>query len=142
MNVTIRQIEGLALAARGGTEHWTVMDTDPEFGGHDGAAKPMELILMALGGCSGMDVLSILKKMRVPLDDIEIRLDADQAESPPRVFTAIRMKYILYGKGIDPAKVEQAIDLSKTKYCSAWAMLRKAVAIEHSYEIHPEKDGE
>ena len=139
MEVTIKNIQGLAFAGMGETKHWLIMDNTEEFGGSGGATKPMELLLMSLGGCTGMDVVSILRKMRVDLDDFSIDIKADQAEDYPRVFTKIDLTYRLYGKKIDTAKVEKAINLSQDKYCSIMAMLKKAVAINHSYEIHPTK---
>jgi putative redox protein len=139
MNVRVKQLDGITLAAKSGTGHWTVMDTEDKFGGHEGAAKPLELVLMGLGGCSGMDIVSILKKMRVKMDDFEVNVEGDQSDEHPRVFQKIRVEYLLYGNDIDPAKVEQAIELSQTKYCSVWAMLEKSVVIKSSYRILPEK---
>jgi len=140
MNVRIKQLDGITLAAKSGTGHWTVMDTVEKFGGHEGAAKPLELVLMGLGGCAGMDIVSILKKMRVDLEDIEVIVEGDQADEHPRVFQEIRMEYLIYGKEIDPAKAEQAIELSQTKYCSVWAMLEKAVKIKASFKIISERE--
>ena len=139
MNVRVKQLDGITLAAISGTGHWTVMDTESQHGGHEAAAKPMELVLMGLGGCSGMDVVSVLKKMRVPFTDMEVNVDADQADEHPRVFTSIRMEFLIYGENIEGAKVEQAIELSKNKYCSVWAMLKKTADIQYSYRIMAEK---
>jgi putative redox protein len=138
MNALIKSVEGLTLAAKAGSGHWLVMDTDAEVGGMDGASKPLELVLMGLGGCTGMDVLSILKKMRVAVDRFEMALEADRAEEHPKVFTKIRVEYRLYGDGIDPLKVEKAIDLSRSTYCSVSAMLSKSVPIEFVYRINPQ----
>jgi len=135
MKVKIRQIDGIALAGAGDTNHWVGMDGPEEFGGHAAGSRPIELLLMSLGGCTGMDVISILKKKRVKLDDFRIEIDADRAEEHPRVFTAINLHFIFIGKGIRPKDVERAIELSSTKYCPASAMLRKSVKITHDYEI-------
>lgn len=137
MKAVIQQIEGLALSAKSDSGHWIAMDADREVGGSDGASRPLELVLMGLGGCTGMDVISILKKMRVPLKRFEIVLDADRAEEHPRVFRRIRLEYRLFGDSIDPEKVEKAIEMSKTQYCSVSAMLSKAVPVEFIYRINP-----
>ena len=140
MQAIIKRIDGLALAVKTDSGHWLTMDTDADSGGSGAAAKPLELVLAGLGGCTGMDVLSILKKMHVPLEGFEIVLNADRAEDHPKVFTAIRVEYRFYGPSIDPVKVEKAIELSKTKYCSVSAMLAKAVAIDFTYRINPSPD--
>jgi len=140
MNVTVKQIDGLTFAGLGETRHWMVMDGEEQFGGLEGASRPMELFLMALGGCTGMDVASILQKMRVKLDDFEITIDADQAEDHPKVFTKIHLEYRFFGKKIDSEKVEKAIELSQERYCPVTAMLRQATKIHHSYKINPSRD--
>jgi putative redox protein len=95
---------------------------------------------MALGGCTASDVVPILKKKRVPLEDFEVRLTANVREEHPQVFTDIHIEYIFYGEGIKPQDVERAIELSITKYCSASAMLRGSVNITHSYRIESPKN--
>jgi putative redox protein len=137
MQAWVRQIDGLTFAAKSDSGHWVFMDTRTDLGGADGASKPLELVLMGLGGCTGMDVVSILRKMRVGLDRFEIRLEAERAEEHPQVFLRIRMEYRLFGSGIDAEKVERAIELSRTQYCSVSAMLSKAVPIEYTYQINP-----
>lgn len=137
MRAVIKQISGLALSAKSDSGHWIAMDADHDVGGSDGAPRPLELVLMGLGGCTGMDVISILKKMRVPLKRFEMVLDADRSDEHPRVFKRIRLEYRLFGDSIDPQKVEKAIEMSKTQYCSVSAMLSKAVPIEFTYRINP-----
>lgn len=137
MRVKIRRGEGLSFTAIGDTNHYVAMDTESQFGGTDGASKPKELVLMGLAGCTGMDVASILDKMRVKVDRFEIAVDADMAEVHPKVFTRIHLEYRFWGKDIDTEKVERAIELSETKYCGVTAMLRPAVPIETSYAINP-----
>lgn len=100
-----------------------------------GGARPMELLLLGLGGCTTMDVLSILEKKRVHVDDYECFLEAERADEHPRVFTQIRIKFIFYGEAIPPEAVERAIALSEEKYCSASAMLRKSAEVKVEYEI-------
>jgi putative redox protein len=135
MEIKIQQIKGLSFAAKGDTNHWVAMDTEEKYGGEYGASKPMELVLMGLGGCTSMDVVSILKKMKVPLDDFEMGIHAEQAEEFPKVFTKIEISYRFFGKNIEEKNVRKAIELSRTKYCSVYAMLSKSVQIDYSYQI-------
>jgi len=137
-SMEIKQIDGLSLVAKGKSGHWTVMDTRSEVGGHEGATAPMELILMGLGGCTSMDVISILKKMKAPLKDYSMEIFSERAEEHPKVFTKIHIKYIFYGTGIKEEQVKKAIKLSEDRYCSASAMLKKAVDITNEYEIREE----
>lgn len=103
------------------------------------APKPgpsaMELVLMGAGSCSAWDVVEILKKARQPVDDVIIELDADRAAEVPKVFTRIHMHFIVKGRGIDPKRVERAIQLSVEKYCSATAMLEKTAKVTHDFEV-------
>ena len=135
MKATIQRINGTALAARGGSNHWVVMDGPEEFGGFSAGTRPMEMILIGLAGCSAMDVLSILKKKRVKLDDFSMQVEAERAEDHPKVFTKIHLHYIFTGKAIKAKDVERSIELSQDKYCGASAMLRKAAEISFDYEI-------
>jgi putative redox protein len=135
MKVRIRQIGGIALVGAGDTNHWAVMDGPEESGGYSGGSRPMELLLMSLGGCTAMDVISILKKKRANLEDFGIEIEAERAEEHPKVFTEIKLHFIFTGKNLRAKDVERAIDLSQNKYCPATAMLRKSVKISHDYEI-------
>ena len=106
---------------------------------HKNAPKPgpsaMELVLMGAGTCSAYDVVSILEKGRQPIEDVLVDLEADRAEEPPKVFTHIHLHFIVKGRGLDPAKVARAIDLSVEKYCSATAMLEKTAKVTHDFEV-------
>ncbi|MGE5243841.1 MAG: OsmC family protein [Betaproteobacteria bacterium] len=133
----VRQIQGLTFAAKTDSNHWVVMDGPTEFGGSNAGTRPKELVLMALGGCTGSDVVSILQKKRVRLDGFEVRLTAEQADEHPQVFTKIHVEYVFRGQDIRTQDVERAIELSETKYCSVSAMLRGTVRITHSYRIEP-----
>ena len=137
MKATIKQVDGLTLMGKGGSNHWLPMDTIEDFGGSNAATKPMELILLGLGGCTSMDVLSILKKKRTPITNFEMEVEAEQAENFPKVFTKINIKYIFYGdkSNVKTRDIEHAIDLSSNVYCSASAMLKATVDIHHEYEI-------
>jgi putative redox protein len=133
----VKQVQGTTLVARADSRHWVVMDGSETFGGSNAGSSPKELVLMALGGCTAMDVIPILKKKRVPFENLEIRLEANVREDHPQVFTSIHVEYIVYGDGIDPLDVERAIELSTTKYCSVSAMLRDSVTITHEFRIEP-----
>lgn len=132
--VELKQAYGLTMIARANSNHWVVMDGEENFNGHLAAARPMEVFLMGLAGCTGMDVISILDKMKVNYRDFRIEIEAERAEQHPKVYTKIHIKYILYGD-VPEDKFVTAIELSKTKYCSAQAMLSKAAEITSSYEI-------
>jgi len=131
----IKQLQGITFAARSDSNHWVLMDGPENFDGSNGAPRPKELLLIALGGCTSSDVIPILKKKRVPLKGYEVHLTGNVREEHPQVFTDIHMEYVFYGEGINPADVERAIELSTTKYCSVTAMLRESVKITHSYKI-------
>lgn len=139
MKTKIKWLGEMALNAKGDSNHWIPMDAAPAVGGSDAASRPLELLLMGLGGCTSMDVISILKKMRVPLDDYEMEIEAERASEHPKVFTKINTKFIFYGKGIREKNVERAIELSETVYCSASEMLRKTAEITTTYEIREPK---
>ncbi len=131
----LKQIDGLTFAAKGDSNHWVMMDAPASVGGADAGSRPKELVLYALAGCTASDVVSILKKKRVPLQGFEMHLTGHEAEEHPKVFTDIHVEYVFFGEGIDPADIERAIELSTTKYCSVSAMLSPKVKITHSYRI-------
>ena len=114
------------------------LGTSPDVGGDDDGIRPMELIALGLAGCTGMDVISILLKKRQDVTAFEVRVHAERAEEHPKVFTSVNIEYLVTGRGIDPAAVERAIELSETKYCPAQAMFGKLMPIELSYTIEDE----
>ena len=119
-------------------DHEIVLDsTKKELGGLDAGIQPMELILVGLMGCTGMDVVSIMRKMKVQFEDFEVEIpEVKRAEQHPKVYTYIKLIYRIKGKNVDRSKVEKAVNLSQDKYCSASAMLKAAnVKIEHTIEI-------
>ena len=134
MQARIKWAEARTFLGTSGTGHSIVLGS-----GHDGSAtpgpSPMELVLMGTGGCSAFDVVHILEKGREPVEDVQVELDADRAETDPKVFTRIHMHFIVKGRGLNPAKVERAIELSVEKYCSASAMMAKTAALSHSFEV-------
>ncbi len=131
----VKQVQGITFAGKTDSNHWVMMDGPQEFDGSDAGIRPKELVLLALGGCTGSDVVSILKKKRVALDDFRIEVTAETAETHPQVFTTIHLEFVLRGRDIKAADVERAIELSETKYCAVNAMLRGTVAITHGYRI-------
>ncbi len=131
----VRWSGGMEFTGNAGSEHQIVMDSSPDFGGKDRGPTPMQLVLIALGGCMGMDVVSILKKMEVEIDSFEIELRGEKKTEHPKGYKEIEIKYIFKGRGIAEEKVKKAITLSQEKYCSVSAMLEKACKIRYSYEI-------
>jgi len=140
MNVYIKQIKGSSFAAKGDSNHWINLDTSEESGGNNAGSSPMELVLMALGTCSSMDIIPILKKKQVQVDDFEVNVSSERATEFPKVFTKINIEYIFYGKNISAKDVERAIELSLTKYCSVYAMLKNSIEITESYKILESKN--
>jgi putative redox protein len=116
--------------------HHIIMDADEKFGGRDRGPRPKFVVLSALGGCTGMDVASLLKKMRVDVDGFDIRADAEVAEEHPRVFTKIHLTYTFRGKNLPVDKLQKAVDLSQERYCSVSAMLKEACDL--TYEVKTE----
>lgn len=126
---------GMAFAARTGSGHIAVMDGAPEGGGSNLAPRPMELVLAGTGGCTAYDVVMILKKGRQDVSGCEVCLNAERAETDPKVFTRIHFHFTVKGKGLKVEAVERAISLSAEKYCSASIMLGKTATITHDWEI-------
>jgi putative redox protein len=131
----VKQIEGISLAGRADSNHWVMMDGPPEFGGSQGACSPKELVLLALGGCTMSDVVSILRKKRVAVTDVEVQITAEQSDEHPKVYTKIHLEFVVRGTNVRPDDVARAIELSETKYCPVSAMLRPAVAVTTSYRV-------
>ena len=134
MTVELKQVDGLTFVARADSGHWVVLDGPEAFGGNESGSKPLELLLMGLAGCTGMDVVSILKKKRVPMVDYQMEVNAVRATDHPRVFTKIELVYRIYGP-VKSKDVERAIQLSQERYCAAMAMLKPVVPITSRYEI-------
>lgn len=111
------------------------LDSNKAFGGHDAGISPMELMLTALGGCTGMDVISILRKKQQNVTDFEILVEGVRADAHPKVYTEIWVKFVVTGRNIDPAALQRAIDLSRDTYCGAAATLRHTATMHYDYEI-------
>ncbi|MBF0285777.1 MAG: OsmC family protein [Magnetococcales bacterium] len=131
----IKLIEGIQLLGESGSGHTVVMDASPEVGGRNMGVRPMELLLVGMGGCTAIDLLTILRKGRHAVTDCEVLLKGIRAETEPKVYTTISVHYVVTGQAIPPSAVERAIQLSEEKYCSASAMLGKTAEIRSTYEI-------
>lgn len=139
MKVIIKQIQGISFIGKGDTNHWVSVDGPKKFHGSEAGSRPMELVLLSLGSCTGSDVTSILNKKRVPVDHLQIIVTAERAETYPKVFTKIHVEYIFYGENMDENDLKRAIDLSQNKYCPITAMLSKSCKITHSYRVEEGK---
>jgi len=126
---------GMSFRAQTGSGHMVAMDGAPEGGGHNLAPRPMEMVLVGTGGCTAYDVVLILKRGRENVLGCDVTLQAERAETDPKVFTKINFHFVVTGKNLKPAAVERAVKLSHEKYCSASIMLAATVEITHSVEI-------
>jgi len=135
MKARVKLAEGMTFVAESGSGHAIVIDAAPDIGGRNLGPRPMELLLMGLGGCTSIDVMLILRRAREKVVDCVVELDADRAPTDPKVFTEIRMRYVVSGHGLDRAKVERAIKLSADKYCSATAILSGTAKITHTLDL-------
>jgi putative redox protein len=138
LKVTLQSLnQNMTFAAKGMSKHWHMIDTKEEIGGNAAAPAPMEMVLEALGGCTGMDAIAILKKKRTSFTQLEIELSGERSDEHPKVFTDINIKFTLHTDGGEKAlkDLEQSVKLSSEKYCSVAAMLRGTVNITHESEI-------
>lgn len=135
MKALVKWVDGVMFIGEPPSGHAIVMDGSAEAGGRNMGVRPMEMLLLGMGGCSSFDVVGILKKSRAELLDCTVELEAERAEETPMVFTRIHAHYIVSGRGLTAAAVERAIELSIGKYCSASIMLGKTAKITHDYEI-------
>jgi len=138
MKARIKWNEGVSFVAESGTGHAIVVDGAPDAGGRNLGPRPMELVLMGTGACSAFDVMHILRKGREPVTGCVAELNAERAETDPKVFTRIHMHFVVSGKGLNAEKVARAITLSAEKYCSATAMMAKTAEVTHDFEIKEE----
>jgi putative redox protein len=135
MNISVNWIDGMLMVGKSHSGHSITMDGPPEIGGNNLGVRPMEMLLLGVAGCTMIDVVSTLKKMRQDLTNCETKLSAERADEHPKVFTDIHIQFIVKGQDLDPKKVEKAITLSAEKYCSASIMLGKTASITHDFEI-------
>lgn len=136
MEATVKWVDGAMFVGESGSGHSVVMDGPPDHGGRNMGIRPMEMLLLGLGGCSSFDVMSILQKSRQQVSACKVAITAERADAVPAVFTAIHLHFVVAGKDLKEAQVKRAVELSATKYCSASIMLEAAdVKITHDYEI-------
>jgi putative redox protein len=131
----VKQIQGCSFIGKAESNHWVPIDSKKEFAGSDAASHPMELVLLALGNCTGCDVVSILQKKKVGLTGFEVHIDAERSETHPKIFTKIHLEFMFFGTGLNPVYLKRAIELSQQKYCPVAAMLRPSVLITTSHRI-------
>ncbi|MBA6414083.1 OsmC family protein [Parahaliea sp. F7430] len=136
MKATVKWTDGAMFVGESGSGHTVVMDGPEDLGGRNLGARPMEMLLMGVGGCSSYDVMSMLKKSRQKVVDCRVELEAERADAIPAVFTRIHMHFVVSGVKLKETQVKRAVELSAEKYCSASIMLGAGgVAISHSYEV-------
>ena len=135
MKAKITWLNGRTFVGESGSGHAIVMDGAPENGGRNLGVRPMEMMLLGLGGCTAFDVVMILEKSREKVTGCEVSLEAERANEDPKVFTKVKMIYRLKGENLKPAAVERAIKLSAEKYCSASKMFEKTATIEHEWMV-------
>ena len=135
MKARIRWVEGVSFVAETGSGHSVVIDGAPDQGGRNIGLRPLEMVLAGAAACTAFDVILILRKGRQPVADCVVEAEAARAETTPRVFTHIHLRYIVAGRGLDPHQVERAVKLSKEKYCSATIMLAKMAEVTHEISI-------
>lgn len=132
----LKQLSGITFIGKtDDSNHWVTMDGPDNFGGSNAAIRPKELLLLSLAGCTSADVIAILQKKRVKLDDYQINITAQSTETHPKVYTKINLEYVFTGSNIKEKDVARAIDLSQNIYCGVTAMLQKAIEITHNYKI-------
>ena len=132
---TVRYMDNMAFTGTAGSGHIVWMDADASAGGENGGFRPTEMLLMALAGCSGMDVVSMLRKMRQDITEYRIEVSGSRRDEHPRIFTDITVEHVVTGHRVDPARVERAVRLSEEKYCSASAMLSRAAQVTHTWRV-------
>ncbi len=135
MKCRIKWLDHMSFVGESDSGHSVVMDGAPDAGGRNLGVRPMEMLLLGLGGCTAFDVVSILRKSRQQISDCEVEIEAERAVEIPKIFTHIHVHFVVSGRGLDEKKVSKAVSLSSDKYCSASRMLEKAATITHDFEI-------
>jgi putative redox protein len=142
MKARVQWLDGRAFVGETGSGHAVVMDGSPESGGRNIGVRPMEMMLLGLGGCTAFDIVMILERMREKVTGLDISLEGERATEDPKVYTRVKLVYKVTGRKLKPANVERAVNLSAEKYCSATAMFAKSAVIEHSFEIIEEGEAQ
>ncbi|NCN89757.1 MAG: OsmC family protein [Gallionella sp.] len=135
MKARVKWVEGMTFIGESESGHAVVMDASPDVGGRNLGPRPMEMLLLGTGGCSSIDVILILQKMRQQVSDCYVEIEAERAESEPKVFTKIHLHFVVKGRDIKAEAVEKAVKLSAEKYCSASIMLGATAAMTHDFEV-------
>ena len=136
MQTTVKWVDGVMFLGESGTGHSVVMDGAPDQGGRNMGARPMEMILIGLGGCASFDVISMLQKGRQQVSDCRVEIAAERVDAVPAVFSSIHLEFVITGSNLKESQVKRAVELSAKKYCSASIMLEAAgVEISHGYRI-------
>jgi len=142
LDAIIKWNEGLQFKGSGWSNHGVTIDTDPSHDGLGQGPSPVELLLMSVAGCTGMDVVSILNKMKVKYDRFEIGITGERAEEHPRLYHNMTLVYQIWGADIDEKKFNKAIDLSMNRYCTVSNTLKQGIDINYRYEVNPENEME
>ncbi len=140
MKATIKWLDHMSFVGESGSGHSLVMDGPPESGGRNLGVRPMEMVLLGLGGCTSFDMVMILQRQRQAISDCQVEIEAERANEVPKVFTKIHVHYIVTGKNLDAKKVERAVNMTAEKYCSVSIMLSASVELSHDFEIIEERD--
>jgi len=135
MKARVKWLDHMTFVGESDSGHSVVMDGPPEAGGRNLGIRPMEMVILGLGGCSSFDVVSILKKTRQDITDCHVEITAERAETEPKVFTKIHAHFVVSGKDLDEKRVAKAVSLSADKYCSVSIMLAATVDVTHDFEI-------
>jgi putative redox protein len=135
MKARVKWVEAVTFLGESGSGHAVVMDGPPDSGGRELGVRPMEMLLLGMGGCTAFDVLHILRKARQPVTDCVVELEAERAATEPKVFTRIHVHFKVSGDGLSEKQVARAVELSAEKYCSASIMLGKTAEVTHDFEL-------
>jgi putative redox protein len=135
MKAEVKWLGGRAFEGMPDSGHKVIMDSSPDFGGQDQGVRPMELLMLGMGGCTSIDVMNILEKSRQDVTACVADITAERADTEPKVFVRMHVHFKITGRGLDPKRIERAIQLSAEKYCSASIMLGKTAEITHDFEI-------
>ena len=141
MKAVVKWLDNMSFVGESESGHSVVMDGPPESGGRNMGVRPMEMVLLGMGGCTAFDVVMILQRQRQAITDCHVELSAERADTVPKVFTKIHAHYVVKGKGLDEKKVARAVDMTAEKYCSVSIMLAKSVEVTHDFEIVEEDQG-
>lgn len=135
MKAVVKWLDNMSFVGESESGHSVVMDGPPESGGRNLGVRPMEMVLLGMGGCTAFDVVMILQRQRQSISDCQVELSAERADEAPKVFTKIHVHYVVKGSGLDEKKVARAVDMTAEKYCSVSIMLAESVDVTHDFEI-------